>query len=141
LAEKSSFQLAFGKQIALTLDIPECLIELKGGVEKVESTLQDGIRDGKKWMVLVTASGDKTSVAATERYYKAVSTACSPSSPKVIDSTEGQNSASVFDDDDDTSDQEYSDPDLTSYDFSEWKFAEMSFVGEPDLIWRWWIWK
>jgi hypothetical protein len=42
-----------GKQMALKLDIPECLIELKGGVSGVEDTLNEGIQEGKKWAILV----------------------------------------------------------------------------------------
>jgi hypothetical protein len=91
---------------------------------------------------LSTSSGDKTSVAAIEKYYKTVSMACSPQSPaKAFDVTdvEKENPLGTFDDDD-TSDQEYMD-ELAKMDFSEWNFAYMSFIDEPDLIWRWWIWK
>lgn len=47
-----SSQTVFGKRVATILDIPDCLVDLKGGAA-IEETLAKSVQEGEKWAILM----------------------------------------------------------------------------------------
>jgi hypothetical protein len=83
-----------------------------------------------------TSKGDKVSLPATERFYKAVGMICPPEKKaSALSGGEETFETSAFDE------ATGADVPLDLAPFKGWKFAQLSFDTEPGLIWRWWIWK
>lgn len=131
-----------------TIDMPDCLVTLSGGIEAIERTLLDSLDAGKTWTVLITSKNDRSSIPAVEQYYGAVRTVCREVQPEGARAEEaesqsrggGSGEPAAVPTFEGLGEQSGSIDGYSSEEIS-YRFAHLSFDDEPGMMWRWWIWK
>lgn len=127
-------KLAKGGGTEELIPMPKCLLTLSGGIDQVETEIQDYLEKGKALTILITAKTDPTSLPAVKSYYDAVRQICGEEEPQTGE--EGAVQQSAFDDH--LPQESYVfDPSV----LDRMAFAHMSFDSETGMMWRWWIWK
>lgn len=120
--------------------MPKCMFVLSGGIDQIETKLQDELEKGKSWSILITAKSDQTSVPAVKAYYDAVRQLCGEEDVRNNENegaSDEQSQNDAFDDHSSPQDAYVFDPSI----LDRMAFAHMSFDSESGMMWRWWIWK